>query len=35
MSSATSNENLKRKITIISGNDDLSILLLDDDIKNG
>ena len=34
MSSATSNENLKRKITIISGNDDLSILLLDDDIKN-
>ena len=34
MSSATSNKNLKRKIIIISGNENLNILLLDNDIKN-
>lgn len=33
MSSATSNKSLKRKIVIFSGNDNLSILMLNNDIK--
>lgn len=34
MSSATSNKNLKRKITIVSGDENLNILMLDNVIKN-